>query len=83
MNLEQIDTSTTAGKADVGEYRVAIGNTTKELHEEVALFIQLGYEPQGGVALSGRKYYAGGYQVEDHFYAQAMFKRADLAGEKG
>ncbi|OWR25639.1 hypothetical protein CEE55_22420 [Stenotrophomonas pavanii] len=83
MNLEQIDTSTTAGKEEAGEYRVATGDTKKDLHEEVALLLRLGYLPHGGVAIMTRKYYRKGYQVDGEFYAQAMWKRADLAGEKG
>jgi len=81
MNLEQIDTSTTAGKAEAGEYRVAIGDSIKDLHAEVALLLQLGYVPQGGVSIVGRKYYSDGYQVEGLLFAQAMWKAADLARE--
>lgn len=81
MNLEPIDTSTTAGKAEVGEYRVATGDTKKELHEEVAILLRLGYVPHGGVAITGRKYFENGYQRNGVLYAQAMCKRADLAGE--
>lgn len=78
MNLEQIDTSTTAGKAS---YAIATGETCIELEREVADLLASGYEPQGGVSFIQRAHSA---QERPTFWLlQAMFKRAELAGEKG
>lgn len=78
MNLEQIDTSTTAGKAG---YVIATGETCVELEREVTDLLANGYELQGGVAFIQRPHNA--YERPTYWLMQALFKRADLAGEKG
>jgi len=76
MNLEQIDTSTTAGKAG---YVIATGESCVELEREVADLLASGYEPQGGVSFIQKPH--NSYERPEYWLMQAMFKRADLAGE--
>lgn len=76
MNIEQIDTSTTAGKAG---YVIATGESCVELEREVADLLGSGYEPQGGVSFIQRAHSA--HERPTYWLLQSMFKRADLAGE--
>lgn len=70
--MNQTDQAVT--NPDLGEYRLATGESIRELHAEVAICIALGFMPQGGVALAAREYYRDGYKKNGVLYVQAMWK---------
>ena len=70
--------------ASTTKYAIAEGSTAEELSEDVATWLELGYEPQGGVSVAAvfaRWESRDGWEDETTYtYAQAMCLRPSGEG---